>query len=1404
MLLNVGTLFTGLSGKAGAGEKAVTAFGAAAAGLAVTGLAAAIKSAADFQTQVVLAGNNAGMTAAQMGLMSQTVLKLGSESNVPLGQLITGFRDVMNSGFSARDAVGILTDAMMSAASTGADTGMVASVLAGQMHEFGLSATQAGAAMNVLHVASTMAKATLSDFATYSSKAAAMGANLHVPLVQVDAALMALSRHMPLSQAATALSGELAKIANPAKGVQKELAVLTKQTGIDLVGDFSAAGLASRGLTQVLDDVSRATHGNVTQMLQLIPATRGGLAAMILTGSGLKDYKQGLTVLNDTFRGKVNPTLDAFRRIQQTLGFQFGLLFNDVSILGIALGQIFLPPLESVTGAVGGVVNAFAGFVTQHTQVVGGIAKISGAFLLLGPGKKLLLDLVGDLFGLVAPFAVVGLAATGLYLAWSSNFAGIQTLVTQVWTAIQPVLTDLGNMGGDIVAGFKKGGLPGAWSAFVGDVPKLLKDTGTALTTVATDVKNFAWTNLKNFAAWVQSTAPTVASTISGWASALAGWAQVNVPKAIQTAAATLNVAWTIAGNVAKAIGTWLGINVPKVIQWTGTTLSMAWKIAGDVAGTIGTWLGKHVPRAIKWAGTTLQMALDFAGNLKDAVVRWLGTNAPKIINWTGTKIQLAIGFAGTLKDEVTKWLATHAPKLISWAGTKLQMALGFAGNLKDAVVTWLTTNAPKIVEWTGTKLQMALGFAGDLKDAVVKWLQTNAPTVINWTGTKLQLALGVAGNIKDAIVKWLGTNAPTVINWAGTKIQLALDVAGSVATAIQNWWNTTGSKAANIATGAVKVAVQVGVNWAWLKTSALLATLQSWMQAHPLATNVLAAGIVAGGILGGPIGSVVGALVAVGAGWLWKTHPQLVQDFTSWLQAHPLVATGAALGAIFGAPGGPAGALLGAIVGGLVAVGIGWIAQSKDKTLQSFTNWLTAHPIYSVGGVLGFAVGGALGGPFGAVLGSIAGVVIAVDVAWVWQHQDAVKAALKRWVKAHIGPLLSVLTGAAGGAAIGGALGGPVGAVVGAITAGTILVAVNYAVDANQVALKTWIKDHIGQLLAVGGGVVGGALIGGALGGPVGAVVGAVTGGIVLVTVNYAFSSYQQPIQDFFNQSFKGLTDLIDLTSLVFVNWKTVGADLVSGLVKGIKSKWNDITKGIKDSFNDFIWGLLTGFWGIASPSTKMAGMAGDLIQGFINGLKGAAGDLTNNVGIYINDVITAAISGVSLVGKSGSAIKDALKGVVGGLDTLVDVGKNLVQGLQNGITQQWGQFYTWLKGKITGLLGDMLGWLGIGSPSRITADMGTQIMRGFITGMQKQEASLAQQVRRVSGILTGGYGAIPGAAGSPQAGQSLGLASRIQAAQNTTTVQLVVDGKVFAQTMFNYAATDRRIRPDIVGITS
>lgn len=430
---------TRLSGAAQGVSAVLGGLGDVAAGITAIAGASAIMGSS-FEASMLKIRNNTTMADSDFKLMKASVLSLSASSGTPLQELGNAFLHISAYGYQGADAVRILSEANKSAVATGTSVEDTANSLSTALHEFAMKSTEAGGAMNVLHLAAASGNMTLRDFTAASGRTLATAATMGVKLTDVSAAFAAMTRHgYDAHQAATQITDAMLHIANPTAQARKAIKALSDHTGVDLVRDFSQAGLASKGLIGVLQDVKRATGGNAEAVNALIGAMRGGQGALILTNQGNRDYLQILNQLNAAMKGKVDPTTRGFNAVMATSSQRFKVmaatLKTELIPMGNEFANVFMsaePAILALMRAVEGVMALFAKMPVPVQQAVLGL----GAFVLVTKALgNPLMGLTAGVAGLIKTLTGEGLAGAleGLGGASVAAEGGLAAVAAAAW-----------------------------------------------------------------------------------------------------------------------------------------------------------------------------------------------------------------------------------------------------------------------------------------------------------------------------------------------------------------------------------------------------------------------------------------------------------------------------------------------------------------------------------------------------------------------------------------------------------------------------------------------------------------------------------------------------------------------------------------------------------------------------------------------------------------------------------------------------------------------------------------------------------------------------------------------------------------------------------------------------------
>lgn len=739
--------------------------GLGAVGVAAAGaLVEATKQASEYATMLVHIQANTGLTDAQTQAMSAGIMKMAAQTGAPLEQLADGFMHIHNFGFDAADAMKILQPAMESALSTGDDVATVASTLGVALHEFKLNADDASAAMNVLHLAAQEGNATLGQFVDGTTRAFNLAGGFGVKLQDVAAALSTLTQSGQTARnASDGLSSVMNSIVKPTAAATSMINTLSKATGVNLVDDFSAAGLKARGLTNVILDVQTAINkmggesatqrktlsdyaeelaknnvtgdafvtkmtamarsiGDPTQaLIALFPNIRAFREMMLLTGSQSDSFAKHVKDMGAAMAGSLDPTTQGFKRQQATMSAQLSILDTNLQIIAIQIGSVLLPILNKMLVTFSPIIQGITAWVSAHPQLTAGILATVAALGLLSGGMAVLEILLGPLVGIIgavgAPLIAVGAAAFLLYKAWQTDFGGIREITEAVWAEIHPVFDAMGQAFDTLHKAFNAGGIQGLVAALPGAMGGVGNALGTLGGVLGQQFSKVDW-----------------AGIASSMATGLAG--------------------------VLSAIGAWLdSTGVPYLHAHLGNWAREYWTWATTVDGKLFAALGALLGRLGSWLDST---GVPF---LRAHVGPWATAFSGWVVQAGGT----LLGLAGHQLDLLVAWMHSRAALLIL-----------------NAAAVW----SSHFVDWVIQAGGELLGKAGHQLDLLVAWMHSRAALLI----------LNAAAVWSSHFVDWVVAAGGDLLGKAGHQIDLfvaymkgpagkaIMDQAGAWATAFAQW----------------------------------------------------------------------------------------------------------------------------------------------------------------------------------------------------------------------------------------------------------------------------------------------------------------------------------------------------------------------------------------------------------------------------------------------------------------------------------------------------------------------------------------------------------------------------------------------------------------------------------------
>lgn len=304
--------------------------------------------------------------------------------------------------------------------------------------------------------------------------------------------------------------------------------------------------------------------------------------------------------------------------------------------------------------------------------------------------------------------------------------------------------------------------------------------------------------------------------------------------------------------------------------------------------------------------------------------------------------------------------------------------------------------------------------------------------------------------------------------------------------------------------------------------------------------------------------------------------------------------------------------------------------------------------------------------------------------------------------------------------------------------------------------------KTGLTAIAAVVGGVLVAALglVMGAIGGLVGALSGALPGAIKVATgVVQALTGAIQVVTAVVG----GMVKLI--VAIFTGDWRAAweaAKGIVTGFAEGVGTIISGLFNAVTGAFEALVGAVVGAISGFVKTIIGFfqglyhALVGGSIIPDMVNGIISWISQLPGKVLSIISELVVSVLSrmaefagdmlakGGELIGNVADGMLSMLSTAVGAINDIVDAvlevvsdagewlwdtGVNVVTGLWNGIKSM----AAWIKDRVTGFVKDVIPGpirkaLGIESPSRVTAEFGRELVRGFVVGMEDGELELTK----------------------------------------------------------------------------
>ena len=216
-----------------------------------------------------------------------------------------------------------------------------------------------------------------------------------------------------------------------------------------------------------------------------------------------------------------------------------------------------------------------------------------------------------------------------------------------------------------------------------------------------------------------------------------------------------------------------------------------------------------------------------------------------------------------------------------------------------------------------------------------------------------------------------------------------------------------------------------------------------------------------------------------------------------------------------------------------------------------------------------------------------------------------------------------------------------------------------------------------------------------------------------------------------------------------LYKNWDEVSAYLVE-LWNKIKAKAQEIWNGIKEYFIQVwnaikekakaVWESIKEFFsGLWDSIKEKARTLWDGVKEYFSGLWDSIKEKAVNAWNSIKEAISNAWNNtINWVKEKATEMVNFFKDLPG---EMLSIGKNIIDGLFNGLKSAWGKITSWIEEKANWIKDKFKSILGIHSPSREFMKIGMYVDEGLVKGLEDGEVDINTQITGMAEGLKSGF---------------------------------------------------------------
>lgn len=354
----------------------------------------------------------------ELQMLNDKARELGATTSFTAIDVANLMTELGRAGFRP-DEINAMTGAVLDLArATGTDAALSAGIMAATLRQFGLGATEATRAADVLTKAANSTFNTVTSLGESLKYAGPVAKSLGMSLEDTTAILGVLGNvGIQGSEAGTALR----RLSVISAGAGDELKKLFGVTNTDAAGNL-------KPLVDILDEINKATMNMPVAERTAKMAEAFGLLG-ITSANVLSSSAEGVRGLAESLRNAEGTAAKAAKEMDAGLGGAFRIALSAIEGTALAIGDALAPALINLINGINDVATGLTAFVKANQELVLSVAKGIALFTAVG----------GTLIGLGSALQLASFSLGGLL----SAFSGIAAVVGVVLSPLGLLIAGL-------------------------------------------------------------------------------------------------------------------------------------------------------------------------------------------------------------------------------------------------------------------------------------------------------------------------------------------------------------------------------------------------------------------------------------------------------------------------------------------------------------------------------------------------------------------------------------------------------------------------------------------------------------------------------------------------------------------------------------------------------------------------------------------------------------------------------------------------------------------------------------------------------------------------------------------------------------------------------------------------